>query len=78
MAVVPGIFAGIFARTSYPAPSAGTHPTLRQALQDFRSPGAILFALLLFFPIRQRMVDRRLAAALPDPPRRPEPLQLRS
>jgi fucose permease len=49
MALVPGFFAGIYARKSYAAPPAGTHPTLRQALQDFRSPGAVLFGLLLFF-----------------------------
>ena len=49
MALVPGFFAGMYARKSYAAPPQGTHPTLRQALQDFRSPGAVLFALLLFF-----------------------------
>jgi MFS transporter, FHS family, glucose/mannose:H+ symporter len=49
MAVIPGIFAGIYARSSYPAPPEGTQPNLRQAVQDFRSPGAVLFALLLFF-----------------------------
>jgi fucose permease len=49
MAVVPGLFAGIYARRSYPTPPVGTHPTFRQALQDFRSPGAVLFAMLLFF-----------------------------
>ena len=49
MALVPGFFAGLYARKSYAAPPQGTHPTLRQALQDFRSPGAVLFALLLFF-----------------------------
>jgi fucose permease len=48
MAVIPGIFAGIYAKTHYVAPPTGTHPTLRQALADFRSPGAVLFALLLF------------------------------
>ena len=47
MALVPGFFAGIYARI-YAAPPQGAHPTLRQALQDFRSPGAVLFALLLF------------------------------
>jgi FHS family glucose/mannose:H+ symporter-like MFS transporter len=47
---VPGIFAGLYARSIDPAPSPeGAHPTLRQALEDFRSPGAVLFALLLFF-----------------------------
>ena len=75
MALVPGFFAGIYARKSYAAPPQGTHPTLRQALQDFRSPGAVLFALLLFFPVRQRMVDRRLAAHLSHPARRPEPIE---
>jgi FHS family glucose/mannose:H+ symporter-like MFS transporter len=49
MAVVPGCFAGMYARKRYAAPPEGTHPTLRQALQDFRSPGAVLFALLIFF-----------------------------
>jgi len=49
MALVPGFFAGIYARKSYSPPLQGTHPTLRQAFQDFRSPGAVLFALLIFF-----------------------------
>src|SRR5436305_12093971 len=47
MAVVPGLFAGVYARTSYPGPGEGTQPTLARALSDFRSPGAVLFALLL-------------------------------
>ena len=50
MAFVPGIFAGLYARNVDPAPlPEGAHPTPRQALEDFRSPGAVLFALLLFF-----------------------------
>ena len=48
MAVVPGLFAGAYARRSYAAVAAGATPTLREALRDFRSPGAVLFALLLF------------------------------
>jgi hypothetical protein len=48
MALVPGLFAAIYARKSYAAPPLGTQ-TFRQALGDFRSPGAVLFALLLFF-----------------------------
>ena len=50
MALVPAIFGGIYVRSriSLPPPE-GAQPTLRQALQDFRSPGAVLFALLLFF-----------------------------
>ena len=48
MAVVPGLFAGVYARTSYAAATEGAQPTLRQTLRDFRSLGAMLFALLLF------------------------------
>jgi MFS family permease len=49
MAVVPGLFAGVYARTTYVSPTETAQPTLREALKDFRSPGAVLFALLLFF-----------------------------
>jgi fucose permease len=49
MAAVPAVFAGIYARTSYGAATQDGHPGLREALADFRSPGAIMFALLLFF-----------------------------
>lgn len=49
MAVVPGIFAGLYAKTAYKAAPEGSQPSLRQAFEDFRSPGALLFALLLFF-----------------------------
>lgn len=49
MAVVPGIFAAIYARNPPPAPAAIVQPNVYQALKDFRTPGAVLFALLLFF-----------------------------
>ena len=49
MAVVPAIFAIMYARETYRESPEGTHPTIRQAFQDFRSLGAVLFALLLFF-----------------------------
>jgi hypothetical protein len=49
MAVVPGIYALLYARSSYTAAPEGSQPNIRQAMRDFRSPGAILFALLLFF-----------------------------
>jgi fucose permease len=49
MAVVPAIFALLYARDTYREAPEGTHPTFRQAFQDFRSLGAVLFALLLFF-----------------------------
>ena len=49
MAVVPAIFAAIYAKSSYPARLESVQPTLRQALKDFRSPAAVMFAALLFF-----------------------------
>jgi nitrate/nitrite transporter NarK len=49
MAVVPALFGAMYARETYRESPEGTHPTLRQAFQDFRSLGAVLFALLLFF-----------------------------
>lgn len=49
MATVPGVFAVLYARTVFPKAAVSGHPTFRQALDDFRSLGAVLFALLLFF-----------------------------
>ena len=49
MAAVPAIYAGIYLKSIYTTPPQSTQPTFRQAVKDFRSPGAILFALLLFF-----------------------------
>jgi FHS family glucose/mannose:H+ symporter-like MFS transporter len=49
MVAAPTIFAFLFRRGRYPEAPRGEHPSIRQAFQDFRSPGAILFALLLFF-----------------------------
>jgi len=50
MALVPGIFAGVYAKIGILSEKSSTpHATFRQALDDFRSVGAILFALVLFF-----------------------------
>jgi hypothetical protein len=49
MATVPAAFGIRFRRTGYETLAGGKHPAIKQALHDFRSPGAILFALLLFF-----------------------------
>jgi fucose permease len=49
LAVIPGFYAISFARARFPAEPPRREPTWRQAWEDFRSPGAILFALLLFF-----------------------------
>ena len=39
------VFAALYARSPYSAPPPGGLPSFRDALRDFRSPGAILFAL---------------------------------
>ena len=49
MAVVPAVFAMVYARRRCPLAPPRDRPGMRQALKDFRSPGAILFALVLFF-----------------------------
>lgn len=49
MALVPALFGGLYLRRSYAIASPATDRTLRQAIQDVRSLGAVLFALLLFF-----------------------------
>jgi len=49
MAVAPAIYAALYARTGFGSPAECGGPGMRQALADFRSLGAILFALLLFF-----------------------------
>ncbi len=49
MAAVPAVFAVVYARSSCDLRPPPGQPGLRQALKDFRSPGAILFALVLFF-----------------------------
>jgi FHS family glucose/mannose:H+ symporter-like MFS transporter len=49
MAVIPTAFAVLYARTSHSTPLAAVQPQWQQVLKDFRSPGAVLFALLLFF-----------------------------
>jgi MFS family permease len=47
MAVVPGLFVGVYARGRVAPTPAASRP-LREVMADFRSPGAVLFALLLF------------------------------
>ncbi len=49
MAAGPGLAAGVYARSKIPLPAEVQQPGLRDAMKDFRSPAAILFALLLFF-----------------------------
>jgi fucose permease len=49
MATVPAMFAVMYSQTGYTALPESAHPTIREAIKDFRTPGAVLFALLLFF-----------------------------
>lgn len=49
MALVPALFGGLYLRRSYSVASESPDRTLREAIDDFRSLGAVLFALLLFF-----------------------------
>ncbi|HKW98302.1 MAG TPA: MFS transporter [Bryobacteraceae bacterium] len=49
VAVIPGLFVAWFARGSFPAPAIVEQPSIAQLFRDLRQPGAVLFALLLFF-----------------------------
>lgn len=49
MALAPGVFGYLYGRAAIPEKAALAHADLRQVFRDFRSLGAVLFALLLFF-----------------------------
>lgn len=49
MAAVPGLAAGVYAKSKMPEDPVVQQPNWREALRDFKSPAAVLFALLLFF-----------------------------
>jgi len=49
LALIPGFFAGIFAKSGFTAIPLPHQPSLREAFHDFKSPGALLFSVLLFF-----------------------------
>ncbi len=49
IAVLPGLLIGLYARTRWAAGPTDPEPTFREALRDFKSFGAVLFALILFF-----------------------------
>jgi len=55
MALVPGLFAGLYARTVPAGKAPIGHADFRQVFKDFRSLGAVLFALLLFFQFGNEM-----------------------
>jgi FHS family glucose/mannose:H+ symporter-like MFS transporter len=49
LALIPGAYAVIYARSAFPERPAVAELSWRQAMEDVRSPSAVLFALLLFF-----------------------------
>ena len=49
LGLVPAFFLASYSRTTFPAAQAEREPSLREAAAEFRHPGAVLFALLLFF-----------------------------
>jgi FHS family glucose/mannose:H+ symporter-like MFS transporter len=49
LATLPALFAVGYSRTRFAAARKLKFPSLREAVQDFKSPGAVLFTLLLFF-----------------------------
>ncbi|MCC7175735.1 MAG: MFS transporter [Bryobacterales bacterium] len=48
LALIPGFFAGSFAKSRFSAAPPPPQPTLREAFNDFKSPGALVFSVLLF------------------------------
>jgi fucose permease len=49
LAVIPGLFAGLYAKVRYRKPQIESRRPFRQLIQELRSPPTMLFALLLFF-----------------------------
>ena len=47
--MVPGLFAIGYARTRFAPQPAADHPSAAAILSELKSPGAVLFSLLLFF-----------------------------
>jgi fucose permease len=49
IAIIPALFGWMYVRTRFPAQPAAHAPSPHAALAELRSPGAVLFSLLLFF-----------------------------
>jgi MFS transporter, FHS family, glucose/mannose:H+ symporter len=49
VAIIPGFFAIYYHRRYGADPQSVTHPAAAEVFRDFLSPGAVMFALLLFF-----------------------------
>jgi fucose permease len=48
LALIPGFFAGIYAKSGFERLPLPRQRSLREAIHDFKSPGAVLFSILLF------------------------------
>jgi len=62
IAVIPGFFAIFYSRAKFPSQPLPHPPPLRAIFSELRSPGAVLFSLLLFFQFGNEWV---LAGWLP-------------
>ena len=49
LAAIPGLYIGFYLRARFSEAPAAQHFSLPEVVKDFRSPGAVLFTLLLFF-----------------------------
>jgi nitrate/nitrite transporter NarK len=49
LAVIPGLFAGLYSKVRYRKPQLSAPRPIRELLYDLQSPTAIIFSLLLFF-----------------------------
>lgn len=49
IAVIPGLFGWFYVRARFAAKPAPAQPPLQAVFEELRSPGAVLFSLLLFF-----------------------------
>jgi FHS family glucose/mannose:H+ symporter-like MFS transporter len=49
LGVIPAFFGGMYVRFPLPASVVERQPSIWRAVEDFRSPAAVLFTLLLFF-----------------------------
>jgi FHS family glucose/mannose:H+ symporter-like MFS transporter len=49
IALIPALFAVVYARTRFAAQAVSADPPAREILAEIKSPGAVLFSLVLFF-----------------------------
>jgi MFS family permease len=67
VAIAPGLFAVAFAKAKYPSDVVARRRSLKDVAREFTIPSAVLFSLLLFLPVRERVGYRRVAGAVSHP-----------